>query len=117
MWSVDVEHIADWLDSLELSQWEQVMACIEVLRDHGPQLGHPLVDHVSGSRHKNMKELRPSSSAHAALRVLFAFDPERKAIMLIAGNKAGNWKGWYRTNIPMADDRFDEHLKHQREGR
>ena len=66
---------------------------------------------------RNMKELRPSSSSHAALRVLFAFDPERKAIMLIAGNKAGNWKGWYRTNIPMADDRFDEHLKHQREGR
>ena len=50
--TADVEHIADWLDSLELSQWEQVMACIEVLRDHGPQLGRPLVDHVSGSRHK-----------------------------------------------------------------
>ena len=117
MWRVDVELVEEWLDSLDAVCWKQVMAAIEVLQEVGPQLGRPLVDTLKGSRHKNMKELRPSSSSHAALRVLFAFDPERKAIMLIAGNKAGNWKGWYRTNIPMADDRFDEHLKHQREGR
>ena len=114
MWSVDVEHIADWLDSLELSQWEQVMACIEVLRDHGPQLGRPLVDHVSGSRHKNMKELRPGSAGRSELRILFAFDPERKAILLVAGDKAGNWKRWYIKNIPAADDAFDDHLRRLR---
>jgi len=44
------------------------------------------------------------------LRVLFAFDPKRSAIMLIAGDKAGNWKSWYKKNIPEADDRFDAHL-------
>lgn len=41
--------------------------------------------------------------------MLFAFDPERSAIMLIAGDKAGNWTRWYKKNIPLADDLFDEH--------
>jgi len=45
------------------------------------------------------------------LRVLFAFDPKRKAILLIAGDKAGNWKKWYLDNIPVADNRFNNHLK------
>jgi hypothetical protein len=43
-------------------------------------------------------------------RVLFAFDPERKAILLVAGNKAGQWKSWYKVHIPIADDRFAAHL-------
>jgi len=42
---------------------------------------------------------------------LFAFDPKRKAILLIAGDKAGNWKKWYLDNIPVADNRFNNHLK------
>jgi hypothetical protein len=45
------------------------------------------------------------------LRVLFAFDPERSAIVLIAGDKADDWKRWYKKNIPLADDLFDDHLK------
>jgi hypothetical protein len=76
-----------------------------------------LVDTVVGSRHKNMKELRPGSSGRSELRVLFAFDPERRAIMLVAGDKAGNWAKWYRVNIPIADGRFTEHLgRLEREG-
>ncbi len=61
-------------------------------------------------RNQNMKELRPGSSGRSELRVLFAFDPERKAILLVAGNKAGQWKSWYKVNIPIADDRFAAHL-------
>lgn len=68
------------------------------------------MDTISGSRHKNMKELRPGSSGNSELRVLFAFDPERRAIMLVAGDKAGNWTRWYNKNIPVADDLFDDHL-------
>ncbi|MGH3516397.1 MAG: hypothetical protein ACRDQ7_03070 [Haloechinothrix sp.] len=41
---------------------------------------------------------------------LFAFDPVRRAVLLVAGDKAGNWKGWYDVNIPLADKRYDEHL-------
>lgn len=110
MWSVDIELIVGRLASLDDDSRAQVVAAIELLEDCGPQLGRPLVDTVSSSRHRNMKELRPGSSGRSELRVLFAFDPERSAIMLIAGNKADNWTHWYKKNIPVADDLFDDHL-------
>lgn len=110
MWSVDVELVEDWLVVLDQSSYEQVVAALELLAERGPQLGRPLVDTVVGSGHKNMKELRPGSSGRSELRVLFAFDPERRAILLVAGDKAGNWAKWYRANIPIADERFSEHL-------
>lgn len=43
--------------------------------------------------------------------MLFAFDPERPAIMLIAGDKAGDWARWCKKSIPLADDIFDDHLR------
>jgi hypothetical protein len=58
-----------------------------------------------------MKELRPGSNGRSELRTLFAFDLERRAILLVAGDKAGNWTRWYKLNIPVADDLFDDHLK------
>ncbi|HWD61663.1 MAG TPA: type II toxin-antitoxin system RelE/ParE family toxin [Humibacter sp.] len=103
---------------MDQSSYEQVVAALELLAERGPQLGRPLVDTVVGSRHKNMKELRPGSSGRSELRMLFAFDPERQAILLIAGDKAGNWSKWYRKSIPIADDRFTEHLDQlKRKGR
>ncbi|USQ80028.1 type II toxin-antitoxin system RelE/ParE family toxin [Ornithinimicrobium faecis] len=111
MWSVDIELIAEWLASLDQGSQEQVVAAMELLEDRGPQLGRPVVDTVSRSRHRNMKELRPGSSGRSELRILFAFDPERQAILLLAGDKAGNWQRWYKKNIPLADNLFDEHLR------
>lgn len=110
MWSVDVEWVNEWLNTLDQSSYEQVVAALELLAERGPQLGRPLVDSVVGSRHKNMKELRPGSSGRSELRVLFAFDRERRAILLVAGDKSGNWTKWYTVNVPIADDRFAEHL-------
>lgn len=110
MWSIDVELIESWLDALDKSSWTQVMAAIEVLREHGPHLGRPLVDTVTASRHRNMKELRPGSAGRSELRILFAFDPRRQAIMLVAGDKARNWSRWYTVNVPAADNLFDKHL-------
>ena len=97
MWSVDIERIAGWLLSLDDDSREQVIAAIELLGERGPQLGRPIVDTVHTSRHRNMKELRPGSSGRSEVRVLFAFDPARAAIMLIAGDKAGNWTRWYHS--------------------
>jgi hypothetical protein len=57
-----------------------------------------------------MKELRPPSSGRTEMRLLFAFDPKREAIFLVAGDKAGDWDGWYRTAVPLADERFGQHL-------
>lgn len=110
VWSVDVELVYGWLATLDEGDYELMVAALELLAEHGPHLGRPLVDTVVGSRHRNMKELRPGSSGRSELRVLFAFDPERRAILLVAGDKAGAWKSWYQRNIPLADDRFDAHL-------
>ncbi len=57
-----------------------------------------------------MKELRPASTGSSEVRVLFAFDPDREAVVLVAGDKSGRWQAWYREAIPLADNRFDEHL-------
>src|SRR6266702_8921425 len=70
----------------------------------------PLADRVRGSRYHNIKELRPPSSGTTEIRLLFAFDPRREAIFLVAGDKAGNWDGWYLQAIPLADERFTQHL-------
>ena len=111
MWSVDVAMIQTWLLGLDEDSYEQVSAAIELLGEHGPQLGRPLVDTVNRSRQRNMKELRPGLAGRTELRLLFAFDPQRRAIFLLAGNKAGNWQRWYTKNIPVADDVFDAHLQ------
>jgi hypothetical protein len=85
-------------------------AAIDQLAGEGPTAGRPLVDRVKGSRFQNMKELRPPSAGHSEIRMLFAFDPPREAIVLVAGDKSGRWESWYRTAIPLADERFSEHL-------
>ena len=78
------------------------------MQERGPSLGRPIVDRIKGSRHHNMKELR---SVGGHIRVLFVFDPDRRAILLIGGEKAGRWKDWYRKSIPIADDLYDLHLE------
>jgi hypothetical protein len=98
-----------WANDLELHDVEALLAAIRVLRDAGPALGRPLVDTIKDSRHANMKELRPGSTGRTEIRVLFAFDMERQAILLVGGDKSDDWTGWYKVNIPIADERFDEH--------
>ncbi|MDR2566320.1 MAG: type II toxin-antitoxin system RelE/ParE family toxin [Bifidobacteriaceae bacterium] len=70
---------------------------------------------MRGSRHHNMKELRPGSAGRGKVRILFAFDPRRRAVLLVAGDKAGRWEQWYDRSIPLADDRFDEWLEGEEE--
>lgn len=114
MWTVDVELVSQWLLTLDENSRAQVVAALEILQEHGPALGRPLVDSISGSRHRNMKELRPGSSGKSEIRILFAFDPIRQAILLIAGDKSGQWQRWYRKNIPIADELYDWHLEQLR---
>lgn len=114
-WEVSLtEEVEEWF--LRLSKDDpdsaaQVAAAVDMLAEEGPALGRPLVDQVKGSDYKNMKELRPGSAGGTEIRILFAFDPQREAILLVAGNKAGNWKGWYETSILEADRKFAEHLR------
>ena len=110
MWVVEIGPIEGWLRSLSDDDYDLVIAALLVLRSEGPSLGRPLVDGVKSSRHKNMKELRPGSKGRTEYRLLFAFDSARQAIVLVAGDKRGSWEKWYRTNVPLADTLFDEHL-------
>ncbi len=106
-----LDDVVEWLTELPARDAELVAAAIDLLEEQGPSLGRPLVDHVKASRHNNMKELRPGSSGRSEIRILFAFDPRRRAVLLIAGDKAGNWKRWYDRSVPIADDRYDEWLR------
>jgi len=93
----------------------EILALAGLLQRFGPQLGRPRVDTLKGSRHANMKELR-FSAAGGEWRVAFAFDPRRRAVLLVAADKSGgSEKRFYRDLLRKADDRFDAHLR--REGR
>jgi len=103
----------DWWHTLTVTQQEDVTARVELLEAHGPALGRPTVDRVHGSAFHNMKELRCSSSG--ALRVLFAFDPRQEAILLLGGDRSGDWDTWYRDMVPAADTLYAEYLRGLRE--
>src|SRR2546429_9124520 len=94
-------------DALDQDVRREILALARVLQEFGPQLGRPRVDTLNGSRHANMKELR-FSAADGEWRVAFAFDPRRKAILLVAGDKfGGGEKGVYRETKREADGRFE----------
>lgn len=81
-----------------------------MLREYGPQLGRPQVDHIKASKHGNMKELRTTSGG-SAYRSFFVFDPVRRAIMLVGGDKSGqNQERFYKAIIKQADAIYDRHL-------
>jgi len=106
MWDVEVtDKFIEWWDTLPVEEQEAISAAINLLEQRGPGLGRPTVDTVTGSRHANMKELRVGT-----IRVLFAFNPKRTAILLIGGDKRDRWQAFYDEMIPLADDLFDEHL-------
>ncbi len=93
----------------------ELLALTRLLQQFGPELGRPRVDTLNASRHANMKELR-FSAADGEWRVAFAFDPRRRAILLVAGDKSGgSEKRFYRDLIRKADDRFEAHLARLRE--
>lgn len=98
-----------WFETLTEDQQDSVIARVELLEAEGPALGRPTVDTIAGSRHPNMKELRVSKGG--AIRILFAFDPRRQAVLLIGGDKTGQWLAWYQEAIPVADDLFDGYLR------
>jgi hypothetical protein len=77
---------------------------------YGPSLGRPEADTLNGSDYANMKELRFKAGG-GVWRVAFAFDPERNAILLVAGDKSGvGQKQFYKRLIGKADARYKEHL-------
>lgn len=106
--------VREWLTKLAVDGEETarlIRAAIRVLADDGPALGRPLVDSVKGSRIKNLKELRPGSSGRSEIRILFVFDPRRNAVLLVAGDKSTDWKGWYKTAVKQAEEIYENYLE------
>lgn len=114
MWMVVLlDEVDEWLLDLakrDPESADQVEAAIDLLAEQGPSLSRPLADRIKGSRIHNLKELRPGSAGSSEVRVLFAFDPARHAVLLVAGDKAGAWKDWYEVNIPVAEQRYEAWL-------
>lgn len=109
-----VTEVREWLHELrrtDRATARLVGQAITALLEEGPSLGRPLVDRLKGSELHNLKELRPGSSGTSEVRIIFIFDPERNAVLLVAGDKAGNWTGWYRRAIPLAEGRYAVYLK------
>ena len=110
VWEVEVtDQFIDWWSTLSDAQREAVTDRVDLLAERGPDLGRPVVDRIHSSRHQSMKELRAAKGG--ALRVLFSFDPRRHAILLLGGDKSGEWNDWYAWAVPLADDLYDEYLR------
>ncbi|WP_219467270.1 type II toxin-antitoxin system RelE/ParE family toxin [Nonomuraea rhizosphaerae] len=105
-----VNEVREWIEQLDDATHARVVQAIDALAEGGPGLGRPLVDTITASRLQNLKELRPGT-----VRILFAFDPWRSSILLVAGDKAGQWNAWYRQAIPLAEQRYELYLK-ERQG-
>ncbi len=111
MWRVTTTRAFDeWFADLDGDSEAEVIAVVELLKLLGPRLGRPHADTLKGSKHANMKELR-TRTANTVLRIAFAFDPDRTAILLIGGNKSGVGKRrFYKQLLEKAEALYAAHL-------
>ena len=112
--TAEVEAFLDDLYTSDLASHQLVNQAILVLERNGPGEGRPLIDSITASRIANMKELRPPSSGRSEIRILLVFNPWRAAILLVAGDKSGQWDKWYRSAIPRAERLYDDYLAERR---
>jgi hypothetical protein len=99
----------EWFFAQDVEVQKSVAMVLDILEEQGASLGRPYVDTIKGSAFTNMKELRVQHDGNP-YRILFAFDPQRQAVLLIGGNKGGD-KRWYEKNILIADRLFSEYLE------
>jgi hypothetical protein len=99
--------------AFDLDVRRELVAAARAIELAGPRTGRPHVDTLNGSKHDNMKELRfKAHSGSEIWRAAFAFDPQRSACVLVAGDKQGQDEGaFYKGLIKTADKRFDAHLR------
>ena len=117
-WIVDLhlDFVEEFIGFSETVQ-DALLVEIAVLEEFGPQLGRPSVDTLKASQYSNMKELRFDAD-NGVWRAAFAFDPHRKAIILVAGDKSGvSQTRFYKKLLKAADARFERHLRELKETR
>jgi len=110
--------VTAWLESLQAADAKSAVLAddaIYALSRSGPRSRRPLVDTITTSKIKNLKELRPGSSGTSEIRILFVFDPRRSAMLLVAGDKSGKRDRWYAEAIPHAEQLYEIYLKERAE--
>jgi hypothetical protein len=108
-WLVEsTDEFGSWWDELGEAERISIDAHVRKLEQRGPNLPFPYSSGITGSRHAHMRELRVQSGGKP-LRLFYAFDPRRAAILLIGGDKTGD-KRFYDRMFPVADALYDEHL-------
>lgn len=107
---IGTDEFRDWFWSLPARTQRKVGFVVDLLVEQGVALGSPYSSEIKGSRHGGMRELR-TTSAGDYYRVLYIFDPERNAVLLVGGVKTGQGNSWYRPAITLADKIFDEYLR------
>jgi hypothetical protein len=112
VWIVEfAEEFESEFDAFPQAVQDELLAQAKVVEQFGPMAKRPRVDTLKGSAHANMKELRFDADG-GVWRVAFAFDPRRRAILLVAGDKSGGSETrFYKRLIEVADKRFGTHLK------
>ncbi len=113
-WNIEyTDEFDSWWQILTENQQDDVVSVVQLLQERGTQLSFPYSSGVNGSKYSHMRELRIQSGGNP-IRVFYAFDPRRVAILLIGGDKTGN-KRFYEEYIPIADQLYDEYLKEIKE--
>jgi hypothetical protein len=113
-WSVEhTNEFEEWWLGLSDTLWEDITAIVLLLMEHGPQLSFPYSSGVSQSKHSHMRELRVQSGGRP-IRIFYAFDPRRSAILLIGGDKTGDDR-FYRRMIPIADALYETYPRELRD--
>jgi hypothetical protein len=111
MWEVETtDAFDDWWQKLTEQEQDDVAAAVELLGERGAHLPLPHSSGIEGSRFSHMRELRIQSHGDP-IRVFYAFDPRRVAVLLIGGIKTGKEKRFYKEYVPRADTLYEEHLK------
>jgi len=109
VWTIEyTDTFGAWWGGLSAAEQESVAASVGLLERLGPELPYPHSSGIVGSRHGHLRELRVQHRGRP-LRVLYAFDPRRTALLLVGGDKSGNDR-WYDEFVPVADRVYDEHL-------
>ena len=106
------DEFGTWWHGLTDGEQEDISAAAVLLMEHGPQLPFPHSSGVEGSKHSHMRELRVQSGGRP-IRIFYAFDPRRSAILLIGGDKTGDDR-FYRRIIPIVDRLYDDHINELR---
>jgi hypothetical protein len=109
-WEVEAsDEFKDWYESLDEAERASVAENVDMLEVYGPALGRPYADTIRESRYPNMKELRVQHQGKP-YRILFAFDPRRRAYLILGGDKTGD-ANWYVEVIRRAEGIYTLHLK------